>query len=73
MPWVQLKPHRYCQIEQAPSELALTIAQQSLQEPYEAEERVPNEGRWYVWAFLLYAYAQEKAKNHGRECLMKLY
>lgn len=64
--WVLLWPHRYHQKEQALSELALTIARQSLWEPYEAEERVPSEGNIMYFGLSVVCTAHKKAKNHSR-------
>lgn len=65
MLWVLLSPYRFHQKEQAPAELALTVAQQSLQEPYEAEERVPNEGSITCFVLCVVCICPRKAKNHN--------
>lgn len=64
--WVRLWPHRYHRKEQTLSEMALTITRQSLQGPYEAEERVPREGSIMSFDLSVVCIAQEKAKNHSR-------
>lgn len=53
-------------VREALLELALTLARQSLQEPYEAEERVPSEGSIMHFGLFVVYIAQEKAKNHSR-------